>query len=69
MEDPIKDHKDVEIQFDYLISQSGMCVCVSVFVCSIVDKTYKHHPVCKTPCKSRVAVYVHMYHLITVYMM
>ena len=24
----VKDHKDVGVQFDYLIPQSGMCVCV-----------------------------------------
>ena len=26
----IKDHKEVAVQFDYLIPQSGMCVCVLV---------------------------------------
>ena len=25
---PVKDHKEVGVQFDYLIPQSGMCVCV-----------------------------------------
>ena len=24
----VKDHKEVGVQFDYLIPQSGMCVCV-----------------------------------------
>ena len=27
-EKDIKDHKEVGVQFDYLIPQSGMCVCV-----------------------------------------
>ena len=27
---PVKDHKEVGVQFDYLIPQSGMCVCVLV---------------------------------------
>ena len=26
----VKDHKEVGVQLDYLISQSGMCVCVLV---------------------------------------
>ena len=26
----VKDHKEVGVQFDYLIPQSGMCVCVLV---------------------------------------
>ena len=29
-EKDIKDHKEVGVQFDYLIPQSGMCVCVLV---------------------------------------
>ena len=28
----VKDHKEVGVQFDYLIPQSGMCVCVCVLV-------------------------------------
>ena len=28
----IKDHKEVGVQFDYLIPQSGMCMCVCVLV-------------------------------------
>ena len=27
----VKDHKEVGVQFDYLIPQSGMCVCVCVY--------------------------------------
>ena len=27
-EKDIKDHKEVGVQFDYLIPQSGMCVCM-----------------------------------------
>ena len=35
----VKDHKEVGVQFDYLIPQSGMCVCVCVCTGSRYDES------------------------------